>query len=71
MRLGAGRATKDDTIDPNAGLVLHHGVGDAVEAGIRLATLYATTAERAERPRQRRRGLHDLRRCFCAHTLDL
>ena len=48
MHLGAGRATKDDTIDPNAGLVLHHGVGDAVRAGLPLATLYAATAERAE-----------------------
>ncbi len=42
MLLGAGRATKDDTIDPGAGLVLEVRAGDRVSAGDPLATLYAS-----------------------------
>lgn len=41
MLLGAGRATKDATIDLAAGLVLSVRVGDRVQAGDVLATLYA------------------------------
>lgn len=41
MLLGAGRATKDDRIDPGAGLVLDVRVGDEVAAGGRLAVMYA------------------------------
>ncbi len=33
MRLGAGRDTKDDVIDPAVGLVLHRKVGEKVAAG--------------------------------------
>ena len=47
MRLGAGRATKDDVIDPNAGLVLHRALGDTVTAGMPLATVYAATENAA------------------------
>jgi thymidine phosphorylase len=43
MLLGAGRATKDDTIDPAAGLVLSVRVGDRVAAGDLLCTLYASS----------------------------
>ncbi len=39
--LGAGRQTMDDAIDPGAGIVLHRKVGDGVEAGEPIATLYA------------------------------
>lgn len=38
--LGAGRATKEDVIDPAVGLVMHKRVGDAVEAGEPICTLY-------------------------------
>ncbi len=41
MLLGAGRATKEAAIDPSAGLVLAVRVGDHVEQGDELATLYA------------------------------
>ncbi|TLM77165.1 MAG: hypothetical protein FDZ75_09430 [Actinobacteria bacterium] len=41
MLLGAGRARKDDVIDPGAGLVLVKRAGERVEAGEPLATLYA------------------------------
>lgn len=41
MRLGAGRATKDDTIDPAVGLVLAVKVGDSVEEGDALVAVHA------------------------------
>ncbi|MDO8963702.1 MAG: thymidine phosphorylase [Coriobacteriia bacterium] len=41
MVMGAGRATKDDVIDPAAGLVLAAKVGDRVEPGGALVTLHA------------------------------
>ncbi len=37
--LGAGRLTKEDSIDPNAGIMLHHKIGDKVSIGSHLATL--------------------------------
>lgn len=48
MRLGAGRATKDDTIDHNVGIVLNKKVGDKVEAGEALAYLYTNKEEIAD-----------------------
>lgn len=41
MLLGAGRATKDDDIDLGVGLMLRKKVGDKVEKGESLVTLYA------------------------------
>jgi pyrimidine-nucleoside phosphorylase len=38
--LGAGRLTKDDAIDFNAGIVLNKKIGDQVKKGDILATLY-------------------------------
>ncbi len=43
--LGAGRETKESTIDYAAGIILHAKVGDKVEAGQSLATLYANKEE--------------------------
>jgi len=40
MKLGAGRATKEDDIDPDVGIIVHKKVGDKVEQGEALATLY-------------------------------
>ncbi len=40
MMLGAGRATKDDVLDMSAGIVLNKKVGDKVDAGETIATLY-------------------------------
>lgn len=40
MKLGAGRATKEDDIDPDVGIKLHKKVGDAVSEGESLATIY-------------------------------
>ena len=47
MHLGGGRATKDSEIDPSVGLVLHKKVGDSVEAGESLATIHASSQEKA------------------------
>ncbi len=41
MKLGGGRTTKEDVIDPSVGVVLHHKVGDHVDAGGTLATVHA------------------------------
>jgi len=40
MKLGAGRETKDDPIDPNVGIILKKKVGDQVSKGDVLALLY-------------------------------
>ena len=48
MRLGGGRAAKEDTIDLAVGVVLHKKVGDAVAAGESLGTIHARTKEAAE-----------------------
>lgn len=45
MLLGAGRATKDDIIDLAVGLVLNKKVGDKVEAGESLVTIYANQGD--------------------------
>jgi pyrimidine-nucleoside phosphorylase len=40
MRLGAGRETLDDIIDPTAGIILEKKLGDKVEKGDLLLTMY-------------------------------
>lgn len=45
MKLGAGRATKDDVIDMSAGIVLSKKVGETVKIGDVLATLYTNKGE--------------------------
>ncbi|MBK5074105.1 pyrimidine-nucleoside phosphorylase [Budviciaceae bacterium CWB-B4] len=45
MLLGAGRATKEDDIDLAVGLMLHRKVGDSVQAGDSLVTIYANREE--------------------------
>lgn len=48
MMLGAGRETKESDIDLSAGLYLHKKVGDKVEEGESLATLYSNKDISAE-----------------------
>lgn len=43
--LGAGRETKESSIDYSAGIILHKKVGDYVEKGDVLAVLYASKEE--------------------------
>ncbi|MGN1413735.1 MAG: pyrimidine-nucleoside phosphorylase [Anaerovoracaceae bacterium] len=45
---GAGRATKEDTVDLSAGVYVHKKVGDAVEAGDVLATFYGNDEGKVE-----------------------
>ena len=46
--LGAGRARKEDDVDPKAGVVLERHVGDQVSAGDVLLTVYASDASRVD-----------------------
>jgi pyrimidine-nucleoside phosphorylase len=48
MKLGGGRETKDDIIDPNVGIVLAKKVGDAVRPGDTLCRIYADQPITAE-----------------------
>ena len=48
LRLGGGRATKEDVIDPSVGLVLRKKVGDCVSAGDILAEIHAADTASAE-----------------------
>lgn len=48
MVLGAGRATKDSEIDLAVGIVLHKKVGDFVEKGEAIATVYSNTEDLAQ-----------------------
>jgi thymidine phosphorylase len=45
-RLGAGRARKEDTVQPGAGVVLHAKPGAPVQAGTPLLTLHTDTPEK-------------------------
>jgi pyrimidine-nucleoside phosphorylase len=46
--LGAGRATKDDVIDPAVGLKVKVRVGDRIEAGMVMAELYVNRRDYLE-----------------------
>ncbi|MBR5261391.1 MAG: thymidine phosphorylase, partial [Oscillospiraceae bacterium] len=48
LHLGGGRATKESIIDLSVGLVLHKKVGDYVNLGDSLATIHASSLEKAE-----------------------
>ncbi len=48
MLLGAGRATKESTIDLSVGLVLRKKVGDKIEEGESLVTIHSNTEDIAE-----------------------
>ena len=50
MKLGGGRETLDDVIDMSAGIVLNKKVGDKVEKGELLATLYTNKNEEIYNP---------------------
>jgi len=53
MALGAGRARKEDDIDLGAGLIMAHKVGDRVEAGDVIATLYTSDEARIAEAKSR------------------
>jgi thymidine phosphorylase len=59
-RLGAGRARKEDAVDPAAGVVLAAALGDRVEKGSPLAVLHAGTEERLAAGRAALAGAYDI-----------
>jgi pyrimidine-nucleoside phosphorylase len=50
--LGGGRERKEDSVDPAVGIVLHKKVGDKINAGEALATIYYNAEPKAQRARQ-------------------
>ena len=48
-RLGAGRERKEDAVQFGAGVELHAQLGDRVEKGQKLMTLFTDTEEKFER----------------------
>ena len=46
VELGAGRAKKTDVIDMSVGFLIHHKVGDHVEAGAPLFTVHSSSKEK-------------------------
>jgi pyrimidine-nucleoside phosphorylase len=46
--IGAGRDTKEDTIDPAVGIILEAKIGQKIDAGTVLCRLYYTTEDRLE-----------------------
>ena len=59
-RLGAGRARKEDDVDPGAGVVLGASLGERVRAGQPLATLHASSPERLAEGRAALEGAYDI-----------
>ena len=59
-RLGAGRARKEDAVDPAAGVVLGAGLGERVEAGQPLLVLHASCAGRLADGRAALVGAYDI-----------
>jgi pyrimidine-nucleoside phosphorylase len=60
MRLGAGRTTKDDTIDHAVGIVCLRKRGDRVEAGEALAEIHARDEAAADAVTDEVRGAYEL-----------
>ncbi len=61
VALGAGRATKEDAIDPAAGIVLAAKTGTRLEKGDLMATLYAADEARLDEGERILRGAYELR----------
>ena len=59
-RLGAGRARKEDVVQPGAGVQWHARPGDPVRAGAPLLTLHTDTPERFERALASLEGAFDI-----------
>ncbi|MCR5626974.1 MAG: thymidine phosphorylase [Lachnospiraceae bacterium] len=50
--LGGGRLVKEDEVDLSVGVVIHKKVGDRVEKGESLATIYANSKEKLEEAKE-------------------
>ncbi len=64
--LGAGRVRKGDPIDYAVGIHIHHKVGDAVQVGEPLFTIFANDATRLESARRRLLAAHTWSETPCA-----
>ena len=53
QRMGAGRVSKEDKIDPAVGFVMEKRIGDFVKAGDVVCTLHAASEENARETEQR------------------
>lgn len=62
QKLGGGRARKEDPIDLSAGVVLHKKVGDRLEQGDVLATLYGNSLDSMKDARDMLFGAYHLAR---------
>jgi pyrimidine-nucleoside phosphorylase len=51
--LGAGRKTKDDKIDPKAGIVFNYKIGDTINKGVVLAELYSDSKSGIDNAKKR------------------
>jgi pyrimidine-nucleoside phosphorylase len=56
QRLGAGRARPGDPVSAQAGIEMHAKIGDRVEAGQPLVTLFAENARLLDEPEEMVRG---------------
>ncbi len=59
LHLGGGRVTKESVIDLGVGLVLHKKTGDYVEKGESLATIHASSLEKAQEAAEMLRGCYE------------
>ena len=51
--LGAGRKTKDDKIDPKAGIIFNYKIGDTINKGVMLAELYSDSKSGIDNAKKR------------------
>lgn len=51
--LGAGRKTKDDKIDPKAGIIFNYKIGDTINKGVVLTELYSDSKSGIEAAKKR------------------
>ncbi len=56
--LGAGREVKGQPVDHTVGIIIHHKVGDLVQAGEPLFTVYAANTDKARQARERLLAAH-------------
>lgn len=63
--LGAGRATKSDSIDLSVGMVIHHKVGDNIHKGDLLFTIHANDKNKMHSAIERLQAAHKISQELC------
>ncbi len=51
--LGAGRKTKDDKIDPKAGIIFNYKIGDTINKGVGIAELFSDSKSGMDNAKKR------------------